>query len=443
MTDLEHAVESNRRAWDASADSHLRGSGWQELSLAVQETGFSCLDETLAGVLRNLDLAGKAAVQVGCNNGREVLSLYAFGVARAVGIDQSAAFLAQARQLAERSPHQPRFVEANAYELPVELNGQFDLLLITIGVLNWMPDIARFFASVSGLLKPGGQLAIYETHPFLEMLEPESERPFELRNDYFTDTPHVSREAIVYEGSGSDTGIASYWYVHPLGDILGGLLGAGLRLSHFKEYPHSNREELYDLYEDGPLAIPMCYAGRGQGMTCVEAGRGAPLRVVVVGTSGAGKSTFSAALAARLGCTHVELDRLYWGPGWQAVPHERFEHAVERATTAPRWVADGNYSAVRELLWGRATHVVWLNFGRWTVFSRVLRRTLARGLLRTRLSHGNRESLRMAFCSRDSILLWSWTTFAGNRRKYTGLREDPRFAHLRWVEVGEPGRVGR
>ncbi|CRQ77719.1 hypothetical protein PAERUG_E16_London_17_VIM_2_04_14_02496 [Pseudomonas aeruginosa] len=122
-----------------------------------------------------------------------------------------------------------------------------------------MPDIARFFASVSGLLKPGGQLAIYETHPFLEMLEPESERPFELRNDYFTDTPHVSREAIVYEGSGSDTGIASYWYVHPLGDILGGLLGAGLRLSHFKEYPHSNREELYDLYEDGPLAIPMCY----------------------------------------------------------------------------------------------------------------------------------------------------------------------------------------
>lgn len=135
-------------------------------------------------------------------------------------------------------------------------------------------------------------------------------------------------------------------------------------------------------------------------MTCVEAEQGAPLRVVVVGTSGAGKSTFSAALAARLGCTHVELDRLYWGPGWQAVPHERFEHAVEQATTAPRWVADGNYSAVRELLWGRATHVVWLNFGRWTVFSRVLRRTLARGLLRTRLSHGNRESMRMAFCSR-------------------------------------------
>ncbi|CDG23089.1 conserved protein of unknown function [Xenorhabdus poinarii G6] len=259
MTDFEHAVESNRRAWDASADSHLRTHSWKGLLQAVQGEDFSCLDETLGGVLRELDLVGKAVVQVGCNNGREVLSLYAFGVERAVGIDQSAAFLAQARQLAENSPHQPRFVEANAYDLPAELNGQFDLLLITIGVLNWMPDIERFFASVSGLLKPAGHLVIYETHPFLEMLEPESERPFELRNDYFTAKPYVSREAIIYEGCGSDTGVASYWYVHELGSILGGLLSAGLRLSHFKEYRHSNREELYDLYESGPLTLPMCY----------------------------------------------------------------------------------------------------------------------------------------------------------------------------------------
>ncbi|MEI4646281.1 SAM-dependent methyltransferase, partial [Pseudomonas aeruginosa] len=76
---------------------------------------------------------------------------------------------------------QPRFVNANAYELPAEMNGQFAPLLITIGVLNWMPDLARFFASVSGLLMPGGQLAIYETHPLVDMIEPESERPFELR----------------------------------------------------------------------------------------------------------------------------------------------------------------------------------------------------------------------------------------------------------------------
>lgn len=36
------------------------------------------------------------------------------------------------------------------------------------------------------------------------------------------------------------------------------------------------------------------------------------------------------------------------------------------------WVADGNYSTVRDVLWSRATHVVWLNYGRFTAFSPLL-----------------------------------------------------------------------
>ncbi|WP_176046419.1 toxin [Burkholderia sp. BCC1644] len=165
------------------------------------------------------------------------------------------------------------------------------------------------------------------------------------------------------------------------------------------------------------------------------------MRFIVVGTSGAGKSTFSSALATAAGCPYIELDRLYWGPGWTAVPPEQFEQAVRAATTGDRWVADGNYSAVRDVLWSRATHVVWLNFGRWTVFSRVLWRTISRGLMRTELSHGNRESLRMAFCSRDSVLLWSYGTFTRNRVKFAKLREDPKYAHLQWTEITEPSHT--
>lgn len=162
------------------------------------------------------------------------------------------------------------------------------------------------------------------------------------------------------------------------------------------------------------------------------------MRYVVIGTSGAGKSTLAAQLAQATHSPHIELDTLYWGPGWQAVAPERFADAVAQATQGERWVADGNYSAVREQLWSRATHIVWLNYSRSTVFRRVLGRTMVRGLLRTRLSHGNRESLRMAFFSRDSILRWSWTTFTRNRVRYAALREDPAGAHLRWVELKTP-----
>lgn len=165
------------------------------------------------------------------------------------------------------------------------------------------------------------------------------------------------------------------------------------------------------------------------------------MRYVIVGTSGAGKSTFAAALAHATGSPHIELDALYWGPEWTAVPHEQFEARVRSATEGECWVADGNYTALREGLWGRATHIVWLNYGRATVFSRVLWRTVSRGLLRTQLAHGNPESLRMAFFSRDSVLWWSYSTFARNRVKFAGLREDPEYGHLAWTEITKPSRA--
>jgi adenylate kinase family enzyme len=165
------------------------------------------------------------------------------------------------------------------------------------------------------------------------------------------------------------------------------------------------------------------------------------MRIVVIGTSGAGKSTVASALARAVQSPCIELDALYWGPAWQAVPAAQFEGAVRTATAGEQWVADGNYSAVRGLLWARATHIVWLNHGRGTVFSRVLWRTLSRGLLRTRLSHGNRESLRMAFLSRDSVLLWSYSTYAKNQAQFTGLRGDPQYAHLAWTEITRPAQA--
>ena len=120
------------------------------------------------------------------------------------------------------------------------------------------------------------------------------------------------------------------------------------------------------------------------------------------------------------------------------MPAESFEAGVRAATAGDRWVADGNFSVICELLWSRATHVVWLNFGRGTVYSRMRRRTMQRLLLRTRLSHGNRESFRLTFLSRESILRWTVATLARNRRTFNALRADPRHAHLQWTEITRP-----
>jgi SAM-dependent methyltransferase len=259
----KNAVESNRQAWNDSARHHQDSPDWQALLTEVTQADFSCLDDTLRGLLEQVGVDGKDVAQLCCNNGRESLSLFALGARSVIGIDQSSAFLEQARELNKRSPHNAEFIEADIHHLPESLRGRFDVALITIGVFGWMPDIGEFFRHVASTLKPGGQLVIYETHPFLEMVDPEAEDPFRLATSYFREEPFVLEKPIVYVGKVEQQAAKSYWFVHTLGEIFTAAIEAGLNITHFKEYPHSNREEVYDQYQNREAQMPMCFTWVG------------------------------------------------------------------------------------------------------------------------------------------------------------------------------------
>jgi len=144
-------------------------------------------------------------------------------------------------------------------------------------------------------------------------------------------------------------------------------------------------------------------------------------RVVVVGSSGCGKTTLARRLAARLDAPYTELDALFWLPGWVGRPDDELRASVAEVAAGDRWVIDGNYERIRDLVWPRATAIVWLDYSFARVFSRVFRRTVRRAFTRETLFGGNRESWRMSFLSRESILLWMITHYHSRRREYTDL----------------------
>jgi adenylate kinase family enzyme len=158
-------------------------------------------------------------------------------------------------------------------------------------------------------------------------------------------------------------------------------------------------------------------------------------RVAVVGTSCSGKTTFAKDLAACLDAPHVELDAVFWGPDWRPAPDDEFRFAVSEALSGDRWVVDGNYSKVRDIIWPPATCVVWLNYPFRTVFRRALSRTTRRVFRREEIFSGNRETFRSAFLIRESILWWVITTHRKNKRRYGQLLDGSTFPHLRVVEL--------
>ena len=156
-------------------------------------------------------------------------------------------------------------------------------------------------------------------------------------------------------------------------------------------------------------------------------------RVVVGGETSAGKTTFSRALATRLGLPVVELDALFWGPGWTKPEPSKFRARVSAVVAEAAWVIDGNYSVVRDLVWSRADTFVWLDPPFPVLVWRLFRRTNRRIRTGEELWSGNRERFRNAYLSSESLYLWLFRVYGRHHRAWpAAIAEYPRLRVLRF-----------
>ncbi len=160
-----------------------------------------------------------------------------------------------------------------------------------------------------------------------------------------------------------------------------------------------------------------------------------PKRICVKGTSGAGKTTFAADLAKRLGVPHIELDALHWGPDWAMAEPEPFRASVIDAMTAAPdgWVIDGNYDRkLGGIVVDAGDTIVWLDLPLRLALARLWRRSMHRLRNDVELWNGNHESWRELFASRESLFVYTVRSKRRQRRAWPArFGGDPRLVRLR------------
>ncbi|MEM1078109.1 MAG: class I SAM-dependent methyltransferase [Pseudomonadota bacterium] len=251
-------LKANLVAWDEVAPIHARHNQARLLE-HVRKSGFSVLDETATAHLIRLGIRGKSVAQVCCNNGIELLSCKALGAARCVGFDGAQGFVDQGRELARAAGLDLEFVRSEAHAIPREYQRCFDIVVITIGVLSWMPDIDRFFAETARLLAPDGVIFIYEHHSILAMLEPgKADDPITWELSYFRQEAYIDSSGLDYYGDESYEATPNASFSHKMSDIVMGGINTGLHLEFFEELPKHISNAWWNVEQSG-IGLPMSF----------------------------------------------------------------------------------------------------------------------------------------------------------------------------------------
>lgn len=159
-------------------------------------------------------------------------------------------------------------------------------------------------------------------------------------------------------------------------------------------------------------------------------------KIIIIGTTGSGKSTFATKLAEKLNYPYIQLDKLFWKANWRWSSDEEFFQKIHDEIDRDSWIVDGNYTRTQAITWTNADTVIWIDLPFWLTFYQCFTRSLKRALLKTELwpNTGNKESFTRMF-SKDSILLWLFKTYDVNLKKYEQRINDLSYSHLNFYRL--------
>ena len=248
---MDKRLEVNRDNWDERTLSHATSDFYDVESFKKGRITLTDIERKEVG-----DVSGKTLLHLQCHFGLDTMSWSRLG-AKATGVDFSDTAIGLARALNEELGLDVRFISSSIYDLPDVLEEQFDIVFTSYGVLNWLPDIARWAEVVSNYLKPGGMFYIVEFHPFAAAFESSE------AGDMVPTYRYFHHELFFEGGEPSYAGneiieTPTYQWQHSLSDIVCSLIDEGLSIEFLHEFPFTcyQAHPVMERGEDGWWRLP-------------------------------------------------------------------------------------------------------------------------------------------------------------------------------------------
>jgi 2-polyprenyl-3-methyl-5-hydroxy-6-metoxy-1,4-benzoquinol methylase len=256
----DNYIEINKALWDEKTNHHTGSAFYKMDDFLDGNSSLNDIELTLLG-----DVKGKTILHLQCHFGQDTLSLARMG-AKVTGIDFSGIAINKARELNEQLGLDAEFICTDIYDLPNQLDKQFDIVFASYGTIGWLPDMKKWAGVVAHYTKPGGHFVFVEFHPVIWMFSYDFTR---------IEYPYFNKEAIVetHPGTYADRNAGmkkmEIGWNHGLAEVMQSLIDAGLDIQSFQEFDYSPYNCFQNIIETTPgkfqikgleEKIPMLYA---------------------------------------------------------------------------------------------------------------------------------------------------------------------------------------
>jgi SAM-dependent methyltransferase len=233
---MDEYSKANQKLWNEWTGEHEKSPFYDVEGFIEGKERLKSIELEEVGEVR-----GKSLLHLQCHFGLDSLAWARHG-ANVTGVDLSNESIALAQSLSNELNLPAKFVCSDILTLPDTLQGQFDIVFTSYGILHWLRDLKRWAHVINHFLKPGGFFYIVDDHPFMRVFSSDPQHGIKVDNPYFfSEEPYKAETEGTYATNFQGKKRTYYMWDHSLGEVVNSIIDAGLRLEFLHEFPFALR----------------------------------------------------------------------------------------------------------------------------------------------------------------------------------------------------------